>query len=53
MPQNSYSTVKNTCDEANLVYTPLLLALQRLPLRLQRNRRPVCPYREPTHPDQP
>jgi hypothetical protein len=28
-------------------------ALQRLPLRLQRNRGPVRPYRLPPHPDQP
>lgn len=40
-------------DEANLVCPPLLLALQRLPFRLQRNGRPVRPYRQPTHSDQP
>lgn len=41
-----------TPDKANLVRPPLV-ALQRLPLRLQRNRRSVRPHRQPTHPDQP
>lgn len=44
---------ENTRGKANLVCLPLLLALQRLPLRVQRNRRTICPYRQPTHSDQP